>query len=360
MLKNKLAVAALGALASVVAVGAATAPAPATTASDVPCAPVLNAPRPPKETKVPAAPTGVRIIRGSGGAEPDAIEELEQEIPGSGPFVPDGSEAEAAAEAAITHPYFDMLSLRPDCQVAYDMRSQAQLDAIETRGKSEKKLPVTYDAVNDSALFRMYAPVSTDSQQKLMPFTVPSGSVLLTWDFRFDENFKWRKAGDTATHKTWRIDDSDVPWLAMKTDYQRATNQNRGIAEFYMSVPSNKFIPPGTTRGSREIPEPKLGEFFIEANTWTRAWVLIEGIGQPTVKVSVWVADTTRGPVQLFDRLNLYPPGTGLAKADFRFEYDTSMDHALNPVEMHSWNRNFVVLKDPASSSIAALLQRPR
>lgn len=319
-----------------------------------PCAPVLGGGGS-GSAPAPSPPSGLRIIRGD--AEPQAL--FFDEPPEQGPFVAEVAPA-AAANENTPYPYFDGLSLRPDCLVAYHMRSQSQLDAIQTRAKSEKKQPVTYDPSLDAALFSIFAPVTTDSQQKVLPVRATGSTVLLTWDFRFDQYFRWNEAGNIATHKTWRFDDSaGGPWLALKTDYQRATNQKAGLAEFYMSVPSNKYIPPGTVRGGREIPEPRVGEFFIQANTWTRAWWMVEDLGQAIVKVSLWVADETRGPVQLYNRVGIYAPAAGFDKALFRMEYDTSMDTATNPTEMHTWNRNYVVLSNISQAAVQGILQRP-
>ena len=356
MFWKTLIVGAFGAIASATALGAfEPVPAPsggpsAAIAAGYPCEPVLT---PPTTAGKPSAPTNLRI---TGGGEEPLIEP--EALEGSGPFVPDG---DVEPMAVAVHPYFDALSTRGDCQAAYHLRTQDQLDAVQTGAKeSAKKKPVTYDAQMDAALFRMYAPETTDSQQKIFPVRASSGTLLLVWDFRFGKGFKWEGEGYTATHKTWRLDSSTgTPWLALKTDYQRAANQGAGIAEFYMSVPSNKFIAPGTVRGSREIPEPKLGEFFIQVDTWTRAWWLFEDLGTSIAAVSLWVADPGHAPVRIYNRLAIYTPADGLDTGSFRMEYDTSMDTALNPVEMHSWNRNFVVLTGISASSVPNLLERP-
>ena len=286
----------------------------------------------------PAPPTGLRIVHST----------------------PSRPGQPLAATGA--HPYFDMLTSRSDCVVAYSLRSQAQLDGIQTRGKSEKKLPVTYDAAMDAALFRMFAAITLDSQQKEIeiPLAGSSPAVLLTWDFWFDEHFRYAGAGYARGHKTWRLDTVDrEAWIALKTDYARAANRGTGVAEVIMTVPSRAIIAPGATRGEREIPLPKLGTFFMDANTWTRVWWLIEDLDKPVCHVSVWISDERRDAVQLYGRLPLYTTPGGLHPGLFRFEYDTSVEQALNPGEMRSWNRNFVVLQNPASPAIPGLLQRP-
>ena len=91
------------------------------------------------------------------------------------------------AGAAAAHDYFNMLAARPEKVVAYGMRSQAELDKIKTGAPSERKQRVVYDAAMDAALFSIYTPISTDTQQKLLPIKFEGSSMLLTWDFRFDK-----------------------------------------------------------------------------------------------------------------------------------------------------------------------------
>jgi hypothetical protein len=292
-------------------------------------------------------------------------------VPGDAPPPPTGlrllstmvSQLSQPVLAQGAHPYFEILASRSDCLVAYGMRSQAQLDSILTLAKGgEKKLPVTYDATMDAAVFRMFAAVTLDTQQKVieLPLADSSRSVLLTWDFKFDEHFKWVAKGYARGHKAWRLDTVDrEAWMALKTDYQRATNRGTGIGEVIMTVPSKAMLAPGATRGEREIPQPKLDTFFMEANTWTRVWWLIEDLDKPVCHVSVWMSDERRDAVQLFGGLPLYTTPGGLRPGLFRFEYDTSSEQALNPGEMRSWNRNFVAIANPVPSVISGLLQKP-
>jgi hypothetical protein len=287
-----------------------------------------------------------------------------------------------------SHAYFEALIGRPDCVRAYSLRDQAQLDSIQTganplrkqaganSGKKRRtagptngqtdppvqqqstiplvrKQPITYDATMDAARVTINAPVTSDSQQKFIPVQVSGGSLLLTWDFRFDQNFAWHK-GYVKVHKAWRLDPG--PWLAFKTDYQRAA-QVRGLAEFFMSLPTPRFLAPGTTRESREILHPRLTEFYIEADTWTRAWLFVEDLDRPVCYVSVWIGDERRDPVQLYNRLAMVPPPGGVDR--FRIEFDTSGDRAQNPNEMHSWNRNVVVLHNVPAAAVRGLLRKP-
>jgi hypothetical protein len=327
MLK-KLAVAALGVL-----VFGAVLPVNQVKALEPCSAPPSPDPGPrPDPGERPAPPTGLRILRG-----PAA--ELEP--------------AFSMAAAGSAYDYFESLRSRPDCFVAYSMRSQTVIDSMETGAVSERRKPVVYDAGMDAARFSFFAPVSTDSQQKSVSIPISSGSLLITWDFRFDRFFAWSD-GYLKIHKAWRLDPG--PWMAFKTDYQRAAHVE-GLAEFFMSLPSPRFLGPGTTREQREVLYPRLAEFFIQPDTWTRAWIFVQDIDRPVCYISVWIADQERDPIQLYDRLAMLPPEGGFGK--FRLEYDTSGEMAENPDEMHSWDRNVVVLRNVPPSDIAGLLRRP-
>jgi hypothetical protein len=253
-----------------------------------------------------------------------------------------------------THTYFERLASRLDCHVAFGLRSQAQLDSIETGATSDRKKPVVYDPVMDAAQFSIYAPVSSDSQQKILPVGIDNGSMLLTWDFRFDRYFSWVREGYLGTHKTFRFDPG--PWITFKTDYKYAAHRGQ-LAELFVSINSASWLGPGTTRGEREILFPRLTQFFVQPDTWTRVWVFVENIDQPVAKVSIWAADERRDPVQLYDRIAMIPPMGGLNY--FRMEYDTSAGPTDNPDEMHSWNRNWLILRNVPASEVPSLLARP-
>jgi hypothetical protein len=264
---------------------------------------------------------------------------------------------------AGAHAHYDALVARPEMRYAYSMRSQAELDAMRTGGDTAgtKRLPVTYDPVMDAALFRFIASNSSDSQQKILPITVGPGSMFLTWDFRFNEAFAYKGDGYLGTHKAWRMDHVDAAWISMKVDYQSAAatarRPRRGLAEFYMSSQSRDWLGQGTSRDG-ELLLPRKAEFFIQADTWTRVFFLLEKIGEPESAISVWIADETRDAVQLYDRLayKTLPDGPN----NFRHEFDssrTAANPALNPGEMRHHARNFVVLHNVRD--VQSLLRRP-
>jgi hypothetical protein len=338
MSTNKMLAVAFGAAASAFVLGTPVATMPSVT--ERPCAPMLD---PPKDTG-PAAPTGLRVIKSA------LLEFFEVPERVSGPYV-----SEAVTDP--TYPYFDALTARADCYVSYTMRSETELDSVATFAVSEKKMPITYDAVQDAALAQMYAPVSTDSQQKRFPIEAGGRTMFITWDMRFDNNFAYGGDGYLGRHKTYQIGQTGDHWIAWKTDYQNAAHDRNGVAELFMSTQGQRWLGPGTTQGSQEILIPRLAQFFIQPNTWTRLMFYVEGVGDPVAYISAWAADEQHDPVRLYNRLAVIVPATGPDK--LWLEYDSSMDTALNPQTMHSWNRNLVVLKDIALGDVQPLLQRP-
>lgn len=265
----------------------------------------------------------------------------------------------STTNAKPAHAYFESLMSHQDCVAAYSLRQQAELDNVGTAGKrSEKKRPVVYDAAQDAARVEIYAPTSTDIKGKMLPIGLNSGSMLLTWDFKFDENFRFVKNGNIIRHKTWRINPG--PWLAIRTDYKHASRQGK-FAELLFSLPAKRFLGPGTRRGAPgwfgEMLQPQRATFYFEPDTWVRAWIFVENLDKDVCYLSVWAADEKRDPVQLYDKIALIPNPNGLG--NFQIEYDTSGDTASNPKEMHSWNRNVVVLHNVPRGDVAGLLKKP-
>lgn len=256
------------------------------------------------------------------------------------------------------HDYYDRLRALPSCLFANAMRSEADLDALPTTATIGPRLPIVYDPEVDAALFVMHPAIKTDTQQKTAQFSpVGAKTLLLTWDFRFNDGFAWRVLGDLFRHKTWRIDPG--PWVALKTDYKETAHNPRrpdgAIAELWVNVPGLRFIAPGSSRDGERL-LPRVGQFFLQADTWCRIWVLIEQADEPMAQLSVWAADVRTPPVQLHDRNPLFTPPAGVSK--LLFEYDASKEQATNP-EMRSWNRNLVVLKGFPLADALGLLERP-
>jgi hypothetical protein len=312
-------------------------------AADLPCELKLGEPPPappPAEPVPPKAPTGVRIIT-------SLLEPLFRGVP--------------AFAAIIPHTYYQSLASRTDCLGAYHLRTQAMLDAIPTAAESsDKRLPIVYDPVQDAAMATINAPITTDVKGKMLPMRISSGSLLLTWDFRFDPNFRWMGDGYVRRHKTWRINPG--PWLAIRTDYQHAANQGQ-FAEVYLTMPGARFLAPGTWRGAPgwygEMLQPQVGTFYFDPDTWVRVWIFVEGLDKEICYLSAWAADERRDPVQLYNNIALYPNVDGGGFGNFQIEFDTSGETGINPKEMHAWNRNAVMLQNVSRSTVLGMLKRP-
>jgi hypothetical protein len=361
MLRNTLVVASFAAFTSAAAV-AAFEPTPRPAAARSMADPCVGAVLPPPSS-APSPPTNLRIVSGSYAGEAFAEDYYVERT--SGPYV----ESDAATEPLGSTSYFDLLTSRPDCLVAYTLRSQAELNTIKTGGESDTRYDVIYDSVNDAMLQRVDPTPfvvpgggSVNAEQKIARISVNHTSMLLTWDFKIGPGAIYRGDGYLTQHKAYRIDYGDGSfWLTWKNSYARGANTGQGVAEMFMAAGSRTFLGPGTTNTSSEILEPRLAEFYPQVNTWTRYWFFVEGnigggAGGQVVYVSCWAADENRAPIRLYNRLQMYTPTQGLG--EFRFEFNSSQTGALNDM-MELWNRNLVVLQDVTITEVEGLLQKP-
>lgn len=277
------------------------------------------------------------------------------------------------------YPYFESLRAKASCVYANAMRSQAALDSMKTGAVAKTKLPILYDPIQDAARVRIdpsgVTPGggSTRSQQKWAKFNLNHTSAFLTWDFRFDEGWRYDPALTAiGRHKTWWVSQNESEaWVLPVTDYRYAqgpaSSSQTDIAELVLTVPMPRWLTDKATQvGKEEALQPVVSRFFIEPHIWTRYWIYVEGAlggGAPSdggsaevVYLSSWAADENRDPVKLHDRVPLYSSLKGITT--FRFAYDTSYYGSTQGL-MQSWNRNFVVLAGINAADVPALLQRP-
>ncbi|MBA3884184.1 MAG: hypothetical protein H0X67_00445 [Acidobacteria bacterium] len=359
-MKN-VAVATLAAFASIsvlVASELTTAAADMTPAASAtePCAPGAA-------PQTPAAPKNLRL---SGGE--DGLPEAEPEEFGSGPYV--GPASDEAAEANGSHTYFNLLAARSDCHRAWHLRTQSQIDGLTTQSRSMPK--VVYDPALDAARWPFLAGIS-DGQTKIFPLGINGTSMLLTWDLRWDKGWEYtedgvalhgdRNKGSLGQIKSWKImaADDSYAWTVIKTNFDRGAATGQGLGEVPFTSNTGKWLAPPAFRGGSEAYLPRLTDFYLRANTWTRMWIYVEGvigggIGGQTVHLSVWMADETRDPIRLYDRLPMYTTTGGLA--ELYMHYDSSQEGNTNPARS-AWNRNVVVLRGIGMSAVQQLLQRP-
>ena len=288
----------------------------------------------------------------------------------SGPRTP-ATPADCEAESS-GHPYFASLIARPEVAYCFSLRSQANIDGIDTGAESDRRMPVVYDAEVDAALFSIDpsgaspSSGSTDTQQKHPYIPTNHTSMLITWDLRVGESMRWVESepyGHLGQHKAFRIDGPGAAaWLTAKLNYPAGTRTGEGVAQLFMTCPSPRWhVPEQSWEGPSETLMPKLADFYVQPDTWTRYWWFIEGTmgggeGGEVVYVSSWAADETRDPVHLYDRVPVYSPSDGIDV--FRLEYDSSQDQADNDYG-ENWNRNFVVLHGLSLEDVRGLLERP-
>ena len=272
----------------------------------------------------------------------------------------------------MTHDYFDRLAAHPKCAQAIGLRDQAEIDSFPEAAQSSDRQPIVYDPEADAALLRFYPQVSCDIKGRYLPLDLATRG-LITWDFWFDESWQHpdiEEAHQMVRHKTWRINPDN--WLAIRTDYRHAANVGQ-FSEVMITMPGKKYTaPPESWRQTDDINnpanfngwfgemlQPRLAEFFYQPNTVTRVWLYIDGFDRETCTLSVWVADETRDPVELYRDLPLHPTAQPLK--EFFIEYDTSADQMADcPIEEYrSWNRNYVVLLDVSKAEVLDLLERP-
>ena len=266
----------------------------------------------------------------------------------------------AAPSSTGSHAYFEMLAARPDCHLAHPLRSQTEIDAMTTRSRDSRKHPTIYDSAHDAMLQRSAGDTPTNAEQKIARVTMGGGaSALIVWDFKIGSSLAWQGEGFLEQFKAYRFDYAGGEfYMAVKHDYQRAARQGRGIAEMFVSSKMT-FLGPGTTNSNSEILEPRLTEFYVEPDTWTRYWMFFDGAigGAEPVELSVWAADENREPIHIYDRILVNTPeGTGMD--EFRFEFNTSDGMVLNDTT-YNWSRNLVVLKGVDLDSVRTLLVRP-
>ena len=331
-------------------------------AAAAPCAPVLDAPKPPPPTTTPtppAAPSGLRVVVGSGG-EPQLEWEPEAEL-GSGPFLlPEFALADTGA-----HAYFDMLSTLPECMVAYSLRSQEQLNAFMDATTS-RPIDVTYNPTADPDPRRQDAAkvlipagkVSLPNNVRLPIPPVGNESLFVTWDSWMGREFAHAQTG-IANYKHFQFTSPLRMWTEIKSDFNEAEKIPGALAvvevRAYGEAADGELGPNVTNPHPLS---PMSGSFATRPERWTRYWAYFNLVGE-WHEFSLWVADEDRDPVQILDRRQIKPNflagATGWQK--FWLEYNTS-DHGIEGIGPRvAYIRNVAMLKGVREP--VRLLQRP-
>lgn len=268
--------------------------------------------------------------------------------------------------------YFDSFVAMSGAK-GFPLRSQAEIDSYPEKAQFSDRQPIVYDPVADAALLRFFPKVSMDIRGRDIPIEV-TGTFTLTWDFKFDESFRWIGPGYVARHKTWRHDPGS--WTPVRTDYRHAATKHGKFAEVFVTSPSPITLVPGKSWRQKDDPnnplnhsdgpigetlQPRVGAFYFEPNTWTRIWEHVEDFDKDPCYLSVWVADEQRDAVQLYDRIALRANGSQYL-TDLFIEFDSSADSNPNsPITdvQRAWTRNVALVKGLALADVLPLLQKP-
>jgi len=254
-----------------------------------------------------------------------------------------------------SHAYFETLSSLPEVKASYSLRDQAQLDQYaDGRPPSSS---ITFDPDNDhypraqDAAKVFVAPNSTTIKQVRLPIDTGTGTTLITWDAWWGPEFRTDR-GSMLTQKTFQIAshlDNSERWLEIRNNFSQARGSN--ISTIDMRNYAHQ-VGPNTFTGPNGATAPQRSQFEVAPATWTRYWVLVEILPDAIDRVSLRVADETRGPVVLLDRVEIESAGT---MTNFWLEYNSSSDRVGGPLV--GYVRNVVVLQNVANP--ATLYQRP-
>jgi hypothetical protein len=251
-----------------------------------------------------------------------------------------------------SHSYFQSLLAHPNLAFAYSLREQAQLDQYVVGPRPSRD--ITYDPARDNYPFAqdaakvVVARNASTIQQVRLPISSGPGRTLITWDAWWGTEFRTDRGG-MATQKTFQIaspQNNAELYVEIRTRFSQASPP--GICAIDMRA----YGPLGPNVTDAEPVSPQLATFQVMPNTWTRFWVEVDIRPDAFDRVSLWVADTTRPPIQLLDSLEIDSAGS---LTDFWLEYNSSQARSGGPLV--SYVRNLAVLRNVTST--ASLLQRP-
>lgn len=273
------------------------------------------------------------------------------------------------------HPYFESLASLPECVAHYSLRDQAQIEQY----RRSRSLPpaVTYgpDADprrQDAAKIVIPADGNNLRTQVWLPINHRARTPLLvTWEAWFGKEFDFGYSG-IPTYKAFQIGSpNDNIYTEVQTRFAMAKEIDGAVAmtaiRQYASEQQGPNVAYGPSLNGRNyggnVIGPMVNEFPVAPETWTRYWVLFVPDDE-WYRLSLWVADETRDPVQVYDGLQVRPqvgPRPITVSMDgawgiFRLEYNTSTSEVATRGELVSYARNVVMLQ---TSDVSSLLVKP-
>jgi hypothetical protein len=264
------------------------------------------------------------------------------------------------------HAYFEQLSARAERHVALSLRDQAQIDLYTQGARPDRPVPnafVTYDPFadkypqkQDAAKVRILENEVSLRAQVFLPIDVVGGNALITWDGWWGREYA---TGGLDGHKAFQI---SSPWDKSERLFEVRT-ASFGFGGGVGLVDARSYGIDGVPHGYLDRLEPMIdaGEYaahrgrpMILPETWTRFWVFWESVPNGLDRWSLWIADATRGPIQLYDRAPMDAKDETLTR--MRLEYNSSQNSRTGGL-LTSYVRNYVVLRNVTGPT--RFLQRP-
>jgi hypothetical protein len=270
--------------------------------------------------------------------------------------------------------YFNMLAARPDVRASYSLRNEAQIAQYRSGATPIEAFYVYPNDPDPRKQDAMKLTLNTNSlkTQVWLPTNHQAHTHLfVTWDGWYGAEFA-KPISTISGHKAWNLcSPNSAIWTEVQALFDLAVQVPNALAMTCIrqySLPQGPNTTVGATINGRNYGSttigPMVGEFAIRPETWTRYWIYLED-DVTWYRLSMWMADTNQGPVQIYDRLQIKPrlPTIGMTmdgKWDIlRVEYNTSQGVVAGPRPLIGYARNVVMLGGTPPAAVPALLQKP-
>lgn len=218
------------------------------------------------------------------------------------------------------------------------------------------------------------------NQVRLPLGTSDGNSYLFTWDTYYTRSYI---DSGLNNHKAYQFESNGL-WLEAQTRFDgggsggaacfdprvhvagiEARSYNKLGGSSSWSQTDGNYLGPSVTKGEPIL--PKVSDFCMFPNRWTRWWVKLEQRANDYDYMSMWVADEVTGPIQIYANVPLSvepdsePSPNSVVK--WWLEQNTSSDdikgsRAIDFRDLVSYVRNFVALVNPPTD-VRPLLLRP-
>lgn len=162
---------------------------------------------------------------------------------------------------------------------------------------------------------------SLQSQVRLPMGTAEGHTYLTTWDAWYGAESKY-PGGGIPTWKTYQFGQGTASPGSLGLEVRTRFTTAGLAADEIGTIDVRRYLE--APESPADVLLPQVGTFAIKAETWTRYWVLLESIVGDYDRFSLWVADETRGAVQLLDRARF--EAASKVFAAFWLEFNTSQD----------------------------------